>query len=212
VKPTHLGLKLDKELCLANLRRLLGTARRLGNFVRIDMEDSSCTDDTLAIYDALRPASPNLGVVIQACLRRSREDVARLAKVRANVRLCKGIYVEPRRIAYREPRLVRKNFTLLLDDLFRAGCHVGIATHDEELVWDALRLIEKHGIPRDRYEFQMLLGVDEELRGILRDAGHRLRVYVPFGTEWYAYSTRRLKENPEIAGHILRNLFRSRRS
>jgi proline dehydrogenase len=124
--------------------------------------------------------------------------------------LCKGIYNEPRAVAYKDRTLVQKNFTAALDDLFRAGCYVGIATHDELLVWEALDLIGRHGLRNDQYEFQMLLGVEEQLRQILVDGGHRLRVYVPFGRQWYAYSVRRLRENPKIGGYVFRNMFRRR--
>jgi proline dehydrogenase len=209
VKLTALGLKIDEELCLAEMTRLLEHARRLGNFVRIDMEDSTCTDATLAIYRRLHERFENVGVVIQACLRRSADDVEELVKLGANVRLCKGIYIEPREIAYRDRQIVQRNFALLLERLLAGGCYVGIATHDELLVWEGLRLCRTLGLDRTRYEFQMLLGVDEKLRRILVRAGHRVRVYVPYGRRWYEYSLRRLKENPRIAGYALRNLLRS---
>jgi proline dehydrogenase len=208
VKLTALGLKIDRELALEQTARLCREARSLGNFVRIDMEDSSCTEDTLAIFHRLRAEFDNVGIVIQAYLRRSLDDVDRLVEMRANVRLCKGIYVEPRAIAYRDREIVRRNFAFLLERLLRGGCYVGIATHDEILAWEGLRLVRELRLPRDRYEFQMLLGVDEALRRILLAAGHRLRVYVPFGERWYQYSLRRLKENPRIAGYALRNLLR----
>jgi proline dehydrogenase len=147
-------------------------------------------------------------VVVQAYLRRSRTDVEALTRERANVRLCKGIYVEPRAIAFRDREIVRQNYVELLSILLRGGSYVGIATHDEILVWHALRLVSELGLGREAYEFQMLLGVDDELRRILVGAGHRLRVYVPFGAQWYAYSMRRLKENPDIVGHIVKNALR----
>jgi proline dehydrogenase len=151
----------------------------------------------------------NTGAVIQAYMRRSLEDVVRLARAGVSVRLCKGIYDEPRDIAYKDFDLVRQNYVLLLEELFKGGAYVGIATHDEYLVWHGLRLIHQMGFSRDRYEFQMLLGVDEELRRILVDAGHKVRVYVPFGKDWYAYSTRRLKENPKIASYVARDVIES---
>jgi len=210
VKLSALGLLLDHDLCLDNMRRVLEAAREAGRFVRIDMEDSACTSPTLAIYRALRSEHGDaVGVVLQSRLRRTIDDVDALAgSGPANFRLCKGIYLEPRTIAYTDPELIRRNFTLALDRMFELGCYVGIATHDERLVWDALRLIRKYGLDRERYEFQMLLGVDETMRRILLDAGHRLRVYVPFGEHWYPYSVRRLRENPQIAGYALRALFR----
>jgi len=207
IKLTQLGLKLDIDFCLENVRALVRTAGEQGNFVRMDMEDSSCTTDTLDLYERLRREGvDNIGVVLQACLRRSLKD-ARALPERSNVRLCKGIYVEPRTIAYRHRGVVNKNYVWILDELLDRGFYVGIATHDEDLVWEAMRLIDQKHLPRDRYEFQMLLGVDEELRGLIRRAGHRLRVYVPYGPHWYAYSLRRLKENPSIAGYVVANLF-----
>jgi proline dehydrogenase len=213
VKLSALGLLLDENLCLENMRRVLGEASDTDNFVRIDMEDSPCTTSTLAIHDALRSEfGDRVGVVLQSRLRRTIDDVDQTAGQPTNFRLCKGIYLEPRKIAYTDPELIRRNFVLALDRMFELGCYVGIATHDELLVWESLRLIRKYGLERERYEFQMLLGVDELLRAILIDAGHRLRVYVPYGPQWYAYSVRRLRENPQIAGHALRAMFGWRRS
>jgi proline dehydrogenase len=209
VKLTQMGLKIDPAFCRERVASICERAKESGNFVRIDMEDSSCTDATLAIFHELRASYSNVGCVIQAYLRRSAADVARLAAMQANVRLCKGIYVEPRAIAFKARDIVRRSYVTLLETLLGAGCYVGIATHDEWLVFEALHLIRKLGLSRDRYEFQMLLGVDVELRDILLAEGHRLRVYIPYGSHWYAYSLRRLKENPAIAGHIARSLFAS---
>jgi proline dehydrogenase len=147
--------------------------------------------------------------MIQAYMRRSLEDVCRLIEAGVTVRLCKGIYDEPRKIAYKDFDTVRQNYIFLLDGLLKGGSYVGIATHDEFLVWHALRLIHQLDVPEDSYEFQMLLGVDEELRRILVAAGHKLRVYVPFGEDWYEYSSRRLKENPKIAGYVARDVVGS---
>jgi proline dehydrogenase len=209
VKLTAFGLKLNFDLCVNNLRRVAERARALGNFVRIDMEDSTCTSDTLRIYDLLRKECDNLGIVIQAYLRRAITDARNaMANGRAtNVRLCKGIYVEPRSIAYKNRELINKNFTYLLTELLRGGAYVGIATHDERLVWDGIRLVDELKLPKTAYEFQMLLGVDEELRDVIVSAGHRLRIYVPYGQQWYAYSVRRLQENPQIAGYVVKNFF-----
>jgi len=209
VKLTALGLLLEPELCLENLRRLLSTAQGLGNFVRIDMEDSRCTDATLAVYRTLRREFPrSVGIVLQSRLRRTLRDTEDLCVEPANFRLCKGIYLEPRAIAYTDPELIRRSFVLALEEMLRKGAYVGIATHDEVLVWESLRLVREFGLSRERYEFQMLLGVDEELRRILLGAGQRLRVYVPYGEHWYPYSVRRLRENPQIAGYALRAMFR----
>ncbi|HEX2182768.1 MAG TPA: proline dehydrogenase family protein, partial [Rubrobacteraceae bacterium] len=172
-------------------------------------EDSPYTSVTLNMVTGFHERHGNVGAVIQAYMRRSLEDVNRLAEAGVSVRLCKGIYDEPRRIAYKDFDTVRENYRLLLEELLRGGVYVGIATHDEFLVWHALRLIHQLGIPKDRYEFQMLLGVDEELRNILVNAGHKLRVYVPFGEDWYEYSSRRLKENPRIASYVARDVIGS---
>jgi len=207
VKLTALGLKIDPALALEHMTRLCAHAKAHGSFVRIDMEDSSCTEATLALHDRLRQDADNVGVAIQAYLRRSVDDVDRLVERRANVRLCKGIYIESRKIAYRDRDIVRRNFAFLLERLLKGGCYVGIATHDEILTWEGMRLIRELRLAPDRYEFQMLLGVDEALRRILIAGGHRLRVYVPFGERWYEYSLRRLKENPQMAGYVLKNIL-----
>ena len=208
VKLTAFGLLLDRSRCLANVRELVRVAAEADNFVRIDMEDSPCTSPTLEIYKTLRAEHPGrVGVVLQSRLRRTLSDVDALTAEPSNFRLCKGIYLEPREIAYTDAELIRSNFTLVLERMFERGAYVGIATHDERLVWEALRLIRKFGRSRDTYEFQMLLGVEEELRRILLRDGHRLRVYIPFGEQWYAYSVRRLRENPQIAGYALKAVF-----
>lgn len=204
VKPTHLGLKLDKEFCYQNIRRLVQAARAHKNFLRIDTEDSSCVDDTLDIHARLREEFDNVGAVVQAYLRRSPSIVRGLTKIKANVRLCKGVYIEPSAIAYQERKVVQDNYTSLLDELLSAGCYVGIATHDEKLVWEAFRIIDRLGLDPSQYEFQMLLGVGGSLRRGILKAGHRLRVAVPFGAEWYPYSVRRLRKNPAIARHVLK--------
>jgi len=209
VKLTALGLLLDRARCLENMRTLIRIASALGSFVRIDMEDAQCTDATLAIYRSLRAEWPRaVGVVLQARLRRTLDDIESLTAEPANFRICKGIYLEPRTIAYTDARIIRDNFALAIERALARGAYVGIATHDEQVVWEALRLIRHFGLTREQYEFQMLLGVEEELRRILLRAGHRLRVYVPFGEEWYAYSVRRLRENPQIAGYALKAVFR----
>jgi proline dehydrogenase len=208
VKLTALGLKIDFELCRRNLVALCEEAAASGNFVRIDMEDSSCTQATLDLHERIRREHANVGVVLQAALRRTLADARRLAASRANVRLCKGIYIEPPDVAWRDREMVRRNFTAVLRELLAGGCHVGVATHDEVLVREALRLAGELGIGRDRFELQMLLGVAPALRRQLLGAGHRLRVYIPYGERWYEYSLRRLKENPEIAGHVLRAMLR----
>ena len=209
VKLTGLGLTLDEELCRANLEEIVEYAGTKDRFVRVDMEDSPYTGVTLDMVIDLHGRRENVGAVIQAYMRRSLEDVCRLIEAGVTVRLCKGIYDEPRKIAYKDFDTVRQNYIFLLDELLKGGTYVGIATHDEFLIWHALRLIHQLEVPEDRYEFQMLLGVDEELRGILVGAGHKLRVYVPFGEEWFEYSSRRLKENPKIAGYVAKDVLGS---
>jgi proline dehydrogenase len=173
------------------------------------MEDSSVTTITLEIYRELRKQFDNVGIVIQSCLRRSSRDVADLmAEGDTDIRLCKGIYIEPEEIAFTEPDDIRDSFSELLDQMFDGGAvRVGIATHDPELVARAEQSVVRVGASKERYEFQMLLGVAGALRRQLVDKGHPLRVYVPFGELWYPYSIRRLRENPHIAGHIVRNIF-----
>jgi proline dehydrogenase len=205
VKLTALGLDLSYEICRDNLLAVLDAAASHGNFVRIDMEDSSTTDATLRLYRELREAGhDNLGVVLQARLRRTLDDVEALADLRPSVRLCKGIYLEPAEIAFTDYEAVRANFLRCLDALLETGSYVGVATHDEWLIGESLARISGRGLGPLQYELQMLLGVREERRDELVAEGHRLRVYVPFGQHWYAYSLRRLQENPAMAGTIAR--------
>jgi len=208
VKLTQLGLQIDPEFCYQNVRVLVEMAAQVKNFVRIDMEDSSTTDLTLEIYRRLRAEGyTNVGVVLQAYMRRSEADARALLATGANVRLCKGIYKEPASIAYQGKEEVRQNFMRLLEVLIGGGGYVGIATHDDALIDRSYQYLATHNVKWDRYEFQMLLGVKESKRNAIVADGHRLRVYVPFGEQWYAYSVRRLKENPQIAGYIVRALF-----
>jgi proline dehydrogenase len=203
IKLTALGLNLALELCRANLFKVVRHAAESGNFVRIDMEDATTTSDTLELYRELRAEGhDNVGIVLQAALRRSIRDIHELAPLRPNVRLVKGIYVEPPLIAYQEFAEVQQNFVRCLHELLQAGSYVAIATHDEDLLTEGKRLVAERGLSADEHEFQMLLGV-RELAGnrLVRD-GHRLRIYVPFGEHWYQYSLRRLQENPKIAGYV----------
>ena len=197
VKLTGLGLTLNEELCRANLEEIIEYAAARDRFVRVDMEDSPYTGVTLDTVSDMHERHENTGAVLQAYMRRSIEDVQNIIGAGFSVRLCKGIYDEPRAIAYKDFDTVRQNYIFLLDELLKGGVYVGIATHDEFLIWHALRLIHQLEIPEDRYEFQMLLGVDEELRSILVDAGHKLRVYVPFGEDWYEYSTQAPQGEPQ---------------
>jgi proline dehydrogenase len=176
------------------------------------MEDSTATSTTLGLYRRLREHFDNVGTVIQAYLRRSSGDVDELLRSGpTHIRLCKGIYVEPEAIAFTDAAEIRHSYCELLQQLFDGGAvRVGIATHDPELLAFAEQLVGRLQIDKSRYEFQMLLGVAENMRAGLVDRGHPVRVYVPFGERWFAYSVRRLRENPEIAGHIVHNLFTRR--
>ncbi len=208
IKLTQFGLKIDEEFCHSNVKRLLGIASGVNNFIRIDMEDSSTTGETLELYGRLRSEGfENLGVVIQANMRRSEEDVRKLVSMKSNIRLCKGAYVEPEAIALKGKEEIRLNYLKLLKMLLKGKCYVGIATHDDFLIGDAYQTIQEMNLQESDYEFQMLHGVRMKLRDKIVTDGHRLRVYVPFGRSWYAYSIRRFKENPQMVGYVIRALF-----
>ncbi len=208
VKLTALGVDIDREASYRLLRHLVERARQRGLFVRIDMENSPYTDVTLAFYRRLREEHyDNVGIVIQAYLRRSRADIESLLPLRPAIRLCKGVYIEPPEIAYQSREEVRRSYKELLELLLRSGVRTAIATHDEELLQFAEELLRRFDIPPEQYEFQMLLGVRPERRELLHRRGHPVRVYIPFGHNWYGYSLRRLRENPNIVGHILRAMF-----
>jgi len=201
VKLTGLGLKLDLDLCHSLLEGLVRDAGERGSFVRIDMEDATCVDDTLALYRALRGAGlDNVGIVLQSYLKRTHTDIAELRDLRPSVRLCKGIYVEPAAMAFQDGEVIRRSFVSCLETLLEGGSRVAIATHDEHLLVESLARVAS--LPPEAYEFQMLLGVREGRASELVAAGHGLRVYVPFGRRWYEYSLRRLQENPQMAGVI----------
>jgi proline dehydrogenase len=203
VKLTGLGLNLDHDFCRENVAELVREAAARGNFVRIDMEDSATTSETLEIYRELRDLGlDNVGVVFQAYMKRTLADVAELGELRPNVRVCKGIYVEPPDIAFQEFETVRLNFVEAVSVLLDLGAYVAVATHDDWVIGEALALIEERSLGPHDYEFQMLLGVRAELGDELVREGHRLRIYVPYGRQWYEYSLRRLQENPKIAGYI----------
>ena len=208
IKLTHMGLKIDKEFCYENVRDLLMKAKKYNNLITIDMEDHTCTTDTIELYKRLRKDFDNVGTVIQTYMRRTIKDINELLPLNPHLRICKGIYNEPREIAYKDDYIINQNFTYAFEKLISNGGYTGIATHDERLVWEAFKLIDKYNLEKKHYEFQMLLGVDTQLRRIILNEGHKLRVYVPFGREWFAYSTRRLKENPNIAGHIMRGVIK----
>ncbi len=208
VKLTSLGLDIEDEFCYKNVAALVKKAHEIKRFVRLDMENSPYTTKTIDLYKRLRSEGlSNTGVVIQAYMRRSEDDINDLSKLGASVRLCKGIYIEPSNIAFQGRDEVQENYKKLLRLMFDKDMYVGIATHDDVLLDFAQEEIAKRGVKPDRYEFQMLLGVREQKRDALIKAGHHMRIYVPFGHDWYGYSVRRLKENPEVAGHIVRAMF-----
>ena len=209
VKLTALGLKVDPALCGESVRALVGAAGESGRFVRIDMEDSSTTTATLDLYRELRAEGhENVGIVLQAMLRRTMDDVHDLLELRPNVRVCKGIYLEQTEVAYQGDDTVRFNFAEAVAALLDGGAKVAVATHDDWVVSEALALIEERGLGVDRYELQLLLGVREDLADELVREGHTVRIYVPYGRQWYEYSLRRLQENPKIAGYVVADTLR----
>jgi len=210
IKLTQLGLKLSANDCYQRLLTLLQRAQSSGQFVRIDMEDAACTQPTLDMYQAARQQAGfnNVGLVLQSRLRRTLEDAKALTEAGiAHVRLCKGVYLEPRSLAYTDAELIRRHYLLTLEHLLSHNATVAIATHDERLIFEAQLLIQQHNVPADRVEFQMLLGVDPELRQLVLNQGHRVRVYVPYGAHWHAYCMRRMHENPTLAFYVLKNLL-----
>jgi proline dehydrogenase len=207
IKPTQLGLIIDRNLCYQNLCEILDKAKSLNNFVRIDMEDSPVTGDTIALFRRLREKYDNVGIVVQAYLKRTYDDVVALNKEGTDYRLCKGIYVEPAEIAYKGKEEVRDNYLKILNRMLDDGNYVGIATHDDPLVIGAYKMIKEKNIDKSKFEFQMLYGVKEDLRDRINNDGYKIRIYVPFGEHWYAYSIRRLQENPQLAWYITKSIF-----
>ncbi len=210
IKLSQLGLALDPALARKNLASVVDHAEKAGRFVRIDMEDSSTTEATLAIYRDLRARHTKLGIVLQACLRRSEADARALLPLVPDVRICKGIYVEPESVAYRDADEIRHRFLALVRLLLEGGARVAIATHDPAIVEESMDLTDRLRLGPQSHEFQMLLGVGEQLRRKILARHRKLRIYVPFGAEWYPYSLRRLRENPRIAGYVMRDLFRGK--
>jgi len=210
VKLTQMGLDIDEELCAANMTTILEKARALRGFVRLDMEGSAYTQRTLDFFARrLFPAyGGHCGVVIQAMLRRSEGDVENLIAMSARVRLCKGAYLEAPTVAFPEKADVDRNYVSLMERLLQHGAYPGIATHDEAIIGHARQFVRRQGIPNERFEFQMLYGVRRDLQERLRRAGHNLRVYIPFGTQWYPYLMRRLAERPANIAFLLGNVVR----
>jgi len=213
LKPTMFGLLIDKEICYKHIREVVAKAASYNNFIRVDMEDSQCTDLEIELYRKLKNEFPkNVGLVIQAYLKRTLNDIKSLVDLHSedtplNFRLCKGIYVEPKEIAYKSYEEINQHFLEDLEFMFVNKMYPGIATHDKNLVERAYQLISKYNIPKEKFEFQMLYGVTPELRQSIVEKGYQMRVYVPYGEQWFAYSTRRLKENPKMTWLIIKALF-----
>ncbi len=213
LKPTSFGLLIDKELCYNHIREIVARAASFNSFIRIDMEDSPCTDMEIELFRRLKSEFPSsVGLVLQAYLRRNHSDIEKMmdlhtAEAPLNFRLCKGIYVEPEAIAFKKYEEINAHYLEDLELMLKNGIYVGIATHDKPLIDGAYNLIRKYNVPGHRYEFQMLYGVTPKLRDKIVADGHKMRIYVPFGKQWFGYSTRRLKENPKMATHIIKALF-----
>ncbi|MFO7754115.1 MAG: proline dehydrogenase family protein [Desulfobacteraceae bacterium] len=213
IKPTMFGLLIDEEVCYQHVRQLVKAAHEQNTFIRIDMENSPCVDPTITLFRKVKAEFPeNVGLVLQAYLKRTRDDIKSLldlstAEVPLNIRLCKGIYVEPSEIAYKDYHEINRHYLEDLELMFKNGLYSAIATHDKPLISGAMELIEKYNAPKESYEFQMLYGVTPKQRKSIVESGHTMRVYIPFGTHWFGYSTRRLKENPKMVSHIIKALF-----
>jgi len=213
VKPSMFGLLIDQEICYTYVRKIVEFAAQKDSFIRIDMEDSQCVDMEIELFRRLRKEFPkNVGLVLQAYLRRTASDIEALNELNTEThpisfRLCKGIYVEPENISFKNYEEIRKHYLADLKYMFENKMYVGIATHDKYLVDQAMKMISELNVPKTMYEFQMLYGVTPELRQSIVDKGHLMRVYVPYGIHWFNYSTRRLKENPKMTQHIIKALF-----
>jgi len=210
IKPTQMGLSINSDFAYEQISELVEKVEEVNNFIRIDMEDSLYTTLTFDLLKKLRLKYTRVGVVVQAYLKRSLDDIKDLNKLNTNYRLCKGIYVESQDIAYKKRETIRENYLKLLEEIISSGNYVGIATHDEYLINEAYKMIKKNNLSNDNFEFQMLLGVREDLRDKIVQDGYKMRIYIPYGEHWYNYSIRRLKENPTIAGYIFKNLFSSK--
>jgi proline dehydrogenase len=213
IKPTSFGLLIDKNICHQHVREIIAKAASCNNFIRIDMEDSACTDLEIELFRKMKMEFPgNVGLVVQAYLKRTLDDIRGLTDLNSeehplSFRLCKGIYIEPATIAFKKHEDINHHYLEDLEYMFRNKIHVGIATHDKLLISGAYELIRKYNVPAHMYEFQMLFGVTPRLRDSIVNDGHTMRVYVPFGKQWFGYSTRRLKENPKMASHIIKAIF-----
>lgn len=213
VKPTSFGLLIDKDICYSHIREIVAKAAENNGFIRIDMEDSPCTDREIELFRRLKAEFPgNVGLVLQAYLKRTLNDIKGMLDLNSeqhplSFRLCKGIYIEPEEISFKKYEEINQHYLEDLESLLQNRVHVGIATHDKPLIEGAYKLLEKYKVPKHMYEFQMLYGVTPKMRDRIVSDGHGMRVYVPFGKQWFGYSTRRLKENPKMASHIIKAIF-----
>jgi len=211
IKPTQFGLAIDEDFAYEQILELVRRAGELNSFIRIDMEDSPYTDATINVYKRIFEDHTNVGIVLQAYMKRTYSDTVTLNAMGTNYRLCKGIYIEPESIAYKNKQAIRDNFMKALEEMLKSRNYVGIATHDKYLIDESYKLIKELNISKDNFEFQMLLGVREDLRNKINNDGFKIRIYVPFGKDWYAYSLRRLQENPKLTGHIVKEFFTIRK-
>ncbi len=208
IKLTALGLEIDEQFCYELTKQIVAKAKELNNFIRIDMENSPFTDATIDIYKKLRKDFDNVGLVLQAYMRRTLNDIEKLKEFKPNYRLCKGIYIESEEIAYKGKEEIRENYLKALKKMFDLGSYVGIATHDKYLIDEAYKIIKERNLSTDQYEFQMLYGVTENLRDQINSDGNKIRVYVPYGEHWYPYSVRRMQENPQVARYVFNSIFK----
>lgn len=208
LKLTQFGLAIDEELCRQNVESIVRKARELDNFVRIDMEGSDCTDSTLRVFTALRSIYDNVGIVVQAYLFRTEKDILDVLKLKSRVRLCKGAYKEPPEISFAKKSDTDKNFVKLMQILLKSGIYHGIATHDPEMIRATKEFEAAEKIGKERFEFQMLYGIRRDLQDQLLREGYNVRIYVPYGKQWYSYLMRRMAERPANLLFVIRNLFR----
>ena len=208
IKLSHIGQDLGYDVVKKNLMILVSAAKKHNNFLRLDMENSPYTSETINLYKKAFEDYSNVGIVLQAYMHRSKDDLDKLANEKFNVRICKGIYIESEDIAYRDYQKIRDNYIVLVQQALIKGAYVGIASHDEYLIDKLYLWIKENQIPTTQYEFQILHGVpmEKKLQQLIKE-GNKVRVYVPYGDNWYDYSIRRLKENPKMAGYIIKNIL-----
>lgn len=213
IKPTMFGLLEDEEKCYQFIKEIVVFAKNHNKMVRLDMEDSKCVDKEIRLFEKLYNEFPaNVGIVLQAYLRRTFNDLEYLNALKKegypiNIRICKGIYIEPEEIAFKKKNEINHHFFRDVRYMFEHDMYPGIATHDRKLIRPVLKYLKDKSIPTSKYEFQMLYGVTPSLRKKIVSAGHTMRVYLPYGKDWFNYSTRRLKENPRMINHIIKSLF-----